>query len=180
VLTYGGRTLRLGRRHSEIVVLLAARPEGLTGDQLSAELYGDRPVTQVTLRAELSRLRHLLGPLLASRPYRLREPVRADFRQVADALDAGDVATALDLYRGPLLPLSEAPGIRRLRRVTEDRLRHAVLTGRDPDPLRRWAESPWGDDDLEVWEALCDRAPSRPYAARVAALRSAYGLPSGS
>lgn len=177
LLTAGGRRLRLGRRHSEIVVLLACHPEGLTGDHLALELYGDRPVNPVTLRAELSRLRQLLGPLLASRPYRLREPVRVDVGAVADAVAAGDPATALDLYRGPLLPLSEAPGVVRLRRAAEDRLRGALLARGDPALLVRWADTAWGENDLEVWEAVLATAPAHgATAARVATLRAAYGL----
>ena len=57
----GGRKLRLSRRHSEILVLLARHPEGVGGDELLVELYEDESVTPVTLRAELSRLRGLLG-----------------------------------------------------------------------------------------------------------------------
>ena len=75
LLTVDGRRLRLGCRHSEIMVLLAQHPEGLTGDQLSVLLYGEREVRPVTLRAEMSRLRRLVGPLLRSRPYRLTRPV---------------------------------------------------------------------------------------------------------
>ncbi|MGO4430761.1 transcriptional regulator, partial [Streptomyces sp. MCAF7] len=71
-----GRRLRLGPRHSEIMVLLAAHPEGLSGDRLALELYGEQADRRspVTLRAELSRLRRLVGPLLGSRPYRLCAP----------------------------------------------------------------------------------------------------------
>ncbi|MFF1418552.1 hypothetical protein [Streptomyces sp. NPDC058280] len=54
--------VRLSGRHSEILTLLANRPEGMVGDELLAELYEDGSVTPVTLRAELSRLRGLLSP----------------------------------------------------------------------------------------------------------------------
>ncbi|HEY9440474.1 MAG TPA: GAF domain-containing protein, partial [Streptomyces sp.] len=84
VLVADGRTVRLSRRHSEILVALARHPEGIGGDELLIELYEDESVTPVTLRAELSRLRRLLGPgLLRSRPYRLAAPVDADFDTVA-------------------------------------------------------------------------------------------------
>ncbi|MGH3311798.1 MAG: GAF domain-containing protein [Streptomyces sp.] len=179
--TGGGAPLRLGRRHSEIMLLLAAHPEGLTGDRLGLELYGERAVTPVTLRAELSRLRGLLGPLLDSRPYRLRQPPRTDHVAVLDALAAGDLPAALAAYRGPLLPLSEAPGVMRLRRQLEDRLRHALLAGRDPVLLEEWVRAPWGEDDLEMWEALLAGRPARDplrvaFASRVRELRRAYGL----
>ena len=176
-----GTPLRLGRRHSEIMMLLSAHPEGLTGERLALELYGERSVTPVTLRAELSRLRGLLGPLLDSRPYRLRQRPSTDHGAVGDALSAGDLSAALAAYRGPLLPLSEAPGVVRLRRLLEDRLRRALLASRDPVLLEEWVRTPWGEDDLEMWEALlAGRGASETrrvaLASRVSELRRAYGL----
>lgn len=142
LLVVDGQRLRLGRRHSEIMVLLARHPDGLTGDQLSVLLYGEREMRPVTLRAELSRLRHLVGTLLHSRPYRLSRPVETDLCTVGEALDAGEVRSALGAYRGPLLPLSEAPGVQRLRGALEDRLRRTLLATRDPALLREWSRTP--------------------------------------
>ncbi|WPB89582.1 GAF domain-containing protein [Streptomyces malaysiensis] len=183
LLAVDGRRLRLGRRHSEIMVLLAGHPEGLSGDRLTLELYGPRADDRspVTLRAELSRLRRLVGPLLGSRPYRLCGPVRTDLTDAAEALASGDAYTALRAYPGPLLPLSEAPGVCRMRQVLEDGLRRAVLSHGDPELLRRWAQTPWGEEDLEVAEALLTalpaHAPGRAVpAARVRRLRELYGL----
>jgi hypothetical protein len=177
--------LRLGRRHSEIAVLLAAHPEGLSGEQLALELYGERSVNPVTLRAELSRLRQLLGPdVLASRPYRFTVPLRADFLGALGALDRGAVRAAADDYRGPLLPGSEAPGVARIRNLIEGRLRGAVLDGSDAALLDDWTRTPWGGEDLQAWEALLattpDRSPRRPMiVARVGQLRLEYGLGTG-
>ncbi|MGW7578070.1 GAF domain-containing protein [Streptomyces sp. NPDC054765] len=185
LLVVDGERLRLGRRHSEIMALLARHPEGLTGDQLSVLLYGERDMRPVTLRAELSRLRHLIGTLLHSRPYRLSRPVETDLCAVEEALAAGEVRSALGAYRGPLLPLSEAPGVQRLRGALEDRLRRALLDARDPGLLREWSRTPWGEDDLEIWEALVDTLPERSPArgapmATADRLRAAYGLTGGS
>ncbi|QHC24255.1 GAF domain-containing protein [Streptomyces sp. GS7] len=185
LLVRDGERLRLGRRHSEIMLLLARHPDGLTGDQLSVLLYGERDMRPVTLRAELSRLRQLVGPLLHSRPYRLDRPVETDLDAVERELAAGDPAAALDAYRGPLLPSSEAPGVRRLRAALEDRLRRALLSARDPDQLRIWSRTPWGEHDLEIWEALVDALPERSPArtasrATAGRLRTAYGLAGGS
>ncbi|KUJ69697.1 diguanylate cyclase [Streptomyces albus subsp. albus] len=162
LLVVDGNRLRLGPRHSEIAVLLAAHPEGLTGEALAVQLYGERAEARapVTLRAELSRLRRLVGPLLASRPYRLSIPIALDSRQVAEKLAAGDLAAAMGAYRGPLLPRSEAPGVARLRRMLETRLRHAVLGRAEAELLRRWADTPWGEHDLEVREALLAALPA--------------------
>ncbi|MBC3760181.1 GAF domain-containing protein [Quadrisphaera oryzae] len=64
---------RLTPRHTELVAALAAHPEGLSAAQLATEVFGDAART-VTVRAELSRLRRALGPLLAHQPYRLAVP----------------------------------------------------------------------------------------------------------
>ncbi|MGA5561102.1 GAF domain-containing protein [Streptomyces platensis] len=184
LLVMDGQRLRLGRRHSEIITLLARHPEGLTGDQLSVLLYGEREMRPVTLRAELSRLRQLAGTLLHSRPYRLSRPVETDLDAVEEALVAGEVRSALNTYCGPLLPSSEAPGIQRLRGALADRMRSALLAARDPALLREWSRTPWGEDDLEIWEALVDALPERSPArsaplATAHRLRAAYGLTGG-
>jgi hypothetical protein len=179
----GGRRLRLGRRHSEIAVLLAAHPDGLTGDRLGVLLYGDRPVSPVTLRAEVARLRHLLGPAtLDSRPYRLRVPVDADFRAVTRWLEHGSATAALAGYRGPLLPGSDAPGVVRLRHRVESELRTGLLAAGDAELLAAWTRAPWGFDDLPAWQALAATLPAgsprgRLAAERVRELDAEYGLP---
>ncbi|WP_030434999.1 GAF domain-containing protein [Actinoplanes subtropicus] len=180
-LTFGGVRRRLGRRHSELLVLLLAHPEGRTGEELGVDLYGDN-VSPVTVRAELSRLRRTLGPeLLESRPYRLRAELDADFRTVTRLLERGRVAEALDAYAGPLLPLSDAPGVTRLRRRVDGQVRAAVLAARDPALLRAWLHAPWGADDLQLWEEyarlLPPGSPDRPLAAgRIRELAVEFGL----
>ncbi|MFD7530066.1 MULTISPECIES: GAF domain-containing protein [unclassified Streptomyces] len=173
LLMTGGRRIRLSRRHSEILATLARRPEGLTGDELLVELYEDESVTPVTLRAELSRLRRLLGPeLLLSRPYRLSAPVDADFDTVARRLASGAVAAALAAYAGPLLPGSRAPSVSRLRRRLDEQLRAALVARGDPGLLADWAYSPWGEDDLPVWEALAAAVPAGQRPALLARVRA--------
>ena len=180
-LTFGGVRQRLGRRHSELLVLLLAHPEGRTGEELGFDLYGDE-VSPVTVRAELSRLRRTLGPeLLESRPYRLRAELDADFRTVTRLLERGRVAEALEEYAGPLLPFSDAPGVSRLRRLVDGQLRAAVLASHDRALIRTWLRSPWGTDDLQMWETytklLPHGSPTLPLAAnRVRQLAAEYGL----
>ncbi|MFJ9808611.1 GAF domain-containing protein [Streptomyces sp. NPDC101158] len=161
LLHLAGRRLRLSRRHSEILVVLAHRPEGIGGDEFLTLLYEDEAVTPVTLRAELSRLRGILGTeLLASRPYRLTEDVDADFATVDRRLASGALATALAGYAGPLLPGSRAPGVVRLRERLAGRLRAALVDRGDPGLLADWAYSAWGEDDLPVWRALASAVPA--------------------
>lgn len=182
-LRVGGRRIRLGRRHSELLVLLVEHPEGRTGEQLALDLYGEHRSHPVTLRAELSRLRRVLGPeLLDSRPYRLRCRVRADFRTVTDRLERGDPAGGIESYSGSLLPGSEAPGVARLRRLVDGQLRAAVLASADPALLVSWTATPAGADDLTAWELLArvlpPGAPRRPLAlARARQLAREYGVP---
>lgn len=58
-------------RHAELLVAIAgAGPAGASAGRLSQVLYGDAE-RQVTVRAEISRLRRVLGALLATNPYRL-------------------------------------------------------------------------------------------------------------
>lgn len=162
-LRIGGRRTGLSRRHSEILVLLSRHPEGLTGDELLCALYEDESVTPVTLRAELARLRRLLGPgLLASRPYRLTVPVESDVAVVERRLETGAVTAAVTAYGGPLLPGSRAPAVVRLRDRLAGALRAALIARRDPDLLADWAHAAWGADDLAIWRAL---AAVRPTAA---------------
>ncbi|MFE6222521.1 GAF domain-containing protein [Streptomyces sp. NPDC057854] len=176
LLTVDGRRLALSRRHSEILVVLAHRPEGMSGGELLTLLYEDGSVTPVTLRAELSRLRAVLGPeVLCSRPYRLAVPVDADFAAVDRRLASGAVAAAAGQYAGPLLPGSVAPGVVRLRERLAGRLRAALVARADPRLLADWAYSAWGEDDVEVWRALCAAVPASqvaPVRARLDALEA--------
>lgn len=173
-----GRRIRLSRRHSEILVLLARHPEGLTGDELLCALYEDESVPPVTLRAELARLRRLLGPsLLASRPYRLTVPVESDVAVVERRLETGAVTAAAAAYAGPLLPGSQAPAVVRLRRRLADGLRTALIARRDPDLLADWAHAAWGEDDLDVWRALAAVRPTAAVRARLASLEAELSAP---
>ncbi|MFF7899210.1 GAF domain-containing protein [Streptomyces sp. NPDC088817] len=179
-LVVGGRGVRLSRRHSEIMVLLAGHPEGLTGDQLLCALYEDESVTPVTLRAELARLRRVLGTgVLASRPYRLTVPVGSDAAAVQHRLETGAVAAAAAAYSGPLLPGSQAPAVVRLRRRLADGMRSALIARRAPDLLADWVHTPWGEDDLDVWRALVAVQPTATARARLAALEAELAAPPG-
>lgn len=180
-LVVDGRTVRLSPRHSEILVLLVDHPEGLTGDQLAIAVYPD-DVRTSTMRAELTRLRSLLGPdLLDSRPYRLRREVTCDWSTVQAHLAAGRVADAAKAYRGPLLPQSDAPGIVERRERLERQVRAGVLASRQLDLMVSWTRSRWGADDLDMWaqqaRLLPSTSPLGPIAAaEVARLNRELGL----
>lgn len=152
-------SIQLSRRHSELLVLLAAHPEGLGGDQIEALVHA-RQTAGVTVRAELSRLRNVLMPsVLLSRPYRLAEPVTADWVRVAQLAASGRVGAAVGLYRGPLLPSSDAPEITRLRAEVHHTLRRALIGSEDPDAILRFGDTEHGRDDWEIWMAALSSLP---------------------
>lgn len=158
----------LSLRHSELLLLLAEAAAvgsgGRTADELAAEVHvGD--AAPVTVRAELSRLRKLLADagcdpdLLGSRPYRLTAPLATDLDQVRRLLTRGAAATALERYRGPVLPRSESPGVRAVRARLAGSLRSAVLRAPRPDLLLRYSQLPEAADDPAVWQGLLDVLP---------------------
>jgi hypothetical protein len=151
--------VRLSPRHSELLLLLASAPQGMSGDELGVLLYEDDGGSS-TLRAELNRLRHLLGDdLLGSRPYRLLADVEGDWLAIEARLAAGDVAGAVRRFRGPLLPRSTSPGVTRLRDALTEQVRSAVLHSGQPDLMSAWTRSSWGGDDYEVWLRQRDLLP---------------------
>ncbi len=179
-LHHGTSTTRLSLRRSELMLLLATAPDGLTAGQLGVGLSDDEQA-EVTIRAELSRLRGVLGTLtLESRPYRLAEPVDLDVQRVRRHLLTGSLRRAVAAYRGPVLPESEAPAVVRLRDDLHRQVRSAVLAGSDVDALLSFADTEHGRDDLEVWQRVLACLPassprSAEVAARVAALDAELG-----
>ncbi|WP_107528973.1 GAF domain-containing protein [Mycolicibacterium tusciae] len=169
------QSLSLTGRHADILVLLTRHPEGLSADHL-ALLLDEKDLDVVTVRAEMSRLRRVIGPHhLDSRPYRLTGLVSSDVSEVFDALAADDVEEALRCYAGPLLPQSVSPAIARVRTELSMSVRGAVLTAGRPALLRRWLETPEGRDDRDGWQMLHDVAGTGP-AARARASGHLAGL----
>lgn len=73
--------LALSRRHADILLrLVEAGAEGLTPAALSRALYGDA-THEVTVRAEISRMRRALGALLVTAPYRIAPGVEVSVRR---------------------------------------------------------------------------------------------------
>jgi transcriptional regulator of acetoin/glycerol metabolism len=145
-----GRPLPLRPRQLEILTLLALEPGGFSPERLRAALYGDRPVTASTFKAEISHLRRALAGGISPRRYALTIPVSCDAADVLRALEQGDTDTALRLYGGPLLPRSEAPGIKEWRTRVEVAVREAVLASTHPEHALRYGErAPY---DAEIHE----------------------------
>ncbi|WP_415856182.1 transcriptional regulator [Sinomonas sp. G460-2] len=164
VLRCGDRTLSLSVRHSEILVLLAGNPRGLSAEELADRLY-DQPVPAVTLRAELVRLRRVLdgfgaGVVLASRPYRV-EGLEVDSMHALAQLERGSHRLALNSYGGQILPRSEAPAITELRDELSATLREAVVGSAGVDVLMSYLQLPEAADDAEAWQTALRLLPPR-------------------
>ncbi|MDQ0689994.1 GAF domain-containing protein [Arthrobacter sp. W4I7] len=165
LLSLDGKTVVLSARHSEILALLSTHPDGLSAEELSLLLYpGDG--SAITLRAEMVRLRKVLQQLNpdavpGSRPYRLPVDMVPDCGQVLSCLQRGAHRIALEIYRGAVLPRSEAPGIVELRNKVSLLLREAVLTDGSAESLLKYAELPEARDDVGVRRAALRLLPAR-------------------
>jgi hypothetical protein len=165
LLSLEGKTVVLSARHSEILALLSTHPDGLSAEELSLLLYpGDG--SAITLRAEMVRLRKVLQQLNpdavpGSRPYRLPVDMVPDCGQVLSCLQRGAHRIALEIYRGAVLPRSEAPGIVELRNKVSLLLREAVLTDGSAESLLKYAELPEARDDVGVRRAALRLLPAR-------------------
>ncbi len=176
---FEGATVPLRGRLAEVALMLAEHPEGVSDQRLHALLVGDEGGFGLSaLRTHVSRLRARL-PVTAS-PYRFAVPFEVDVARARDALLRGRVREALTEAAGPVLPDSDAPGVRAARERWNEELRQAAIGARDADAILVLAER-W-DDDLELWEAaaeaLADGDPRRPLVrARVRRLRLEFDLP---
>ncbi len=165
LLSLEGKTVALSARHSEILALLSTHPDGLSAEELTDLLYPGEG-SAITLRAEMVRLRKVLQQLNpdavpGSRPYRLPVDVVPDSGQVLSCLQRGAHRIALEIYRGAVLPRSEAPGIVELRDRVSSLLREAVLTDGSAESLLRYAELPEARDDVGVRRAALRLLPAR-------------------
>ena len=152
------KRLSLSARALETLVLLALHPEGLIPEVLHSYLYDDEDTTLVALRSAVSRLRVLVPISAHPEPYRITVPFTFDANDCEAAIVAGDIRAALELYRGPLLEKSDAPGIREARLYLEERLRQSTLHSGDAEALLPLAETL--RDDLELWQATHAALPS--------------------
>jgi len=152
------KRLELSERALETLVLLALHPNGLTPEELHAHLYEDEDIKLVALRSAVSRLRAFVPISTYPDAYRITVPFTFDAHECEKAIAAGEVRAALELYRGPLLGKSDAPGIREARLFLEERLRQSVLHSGNAETLLPLAETL--RDDLELWQATHAALPA--------------------
>jgi hypothetical protein len=169
-----GEPTELGLQSCAILALLAHHPNGLSPARLQSDLKPEAGNT-ASLYAALSKLRRLVP--ISPPPYRLEVEFAADFLEAERLLCDNELRRALELYRGPLLEDSDAPGIVERRLHIEETFRQATLRSHDPEAGLALAER--SVDDLELWEhALASLNPNDPRAllarARVTQLRREY------
>lgn len=165
LLHVAGEAITLGARHTEILAILALHPQGLTAEELSAKVYPEGTSIN-SIRAEMVRLRKLLlrdAPSLVpeSRPYRLPRALVLDAEQVASHLNRGAHRLALNIYRGEVLPHSEAPELAALRSRLSIQLREAILTEASPEVLLAYLQLPEAADDVDAWRMALRLLPPR-------------------
>jgi hypothetical protein len=173
----GSRTIKLSPRHTEILVLLAGQPRGMTTEQIAVAVYGD-PGRPATVRTALCRLRKALAPWLHSERHHVSLEIEADFLIVQRLLRAGRAREAARRYPAALMPHSEAPGVADARDELDRWVRSAVMTSDDQEALWAWVGSDPGCDDVPAWKrflADVDFADPRRAVAmsRLAGLRNA-------
>ena len=106
--TSGQHVDRPARRHPGAAQPPPRRP--VSADHL-AMLLDDKDLDVVTIRAEMSRLRRVIGAeFIASRPYRLLSPIASDMDDVSTRSKPATSTAALTRYTGALLPQSVSPG----------------------------------------------------------------------
>jgi hypothetical protein len=145
-LSVSGKEVRLPRRLQEILLLIALSP-GISGEKLAAELYEDGYPRSV--KVSVSKLRRHIP--ISTGSYEVSMSLRSDVQQLKQALTNGDAQTAAGLYRGPLLPASNAPGVMRERNILDESVKRAALASQDPELILALTYT--HEEDLEVWEA---------------------------
>ena len=124
-------------------------PDGWDSPGLVTALYGSKG-RLASLKTEIQRLREVLPGAIAAKPWRLTLAIEADSVLLEQRLNETNLAAALNLYQGPLLPRSQAPAIELLRTRLEERLKTAVIKSGDPTLLWRLAELMSGDLEVAV------------------------------
>jgi hypothetical protein len=165
LLVVDGRSVPVGRRHTEILLLLSHHREGLSANDLAELVYGD--VDHIgTLRAEMVRLRGFLEPIAPaliplSKPYRLESPLETDALHVTALLQRGAHKAALSAYRGAILPGSEASGVRDIQVELEELMREVILTDASKEVLLEYVESEIGRNDVDALRLLLKILPQK-------------------
>jgi hypothetical protein len=152
-----GKVVELTPRQIEIVCILALCPQGINLENLHQALYGERPISMGTLKAEMSQLKDIFSQYLTSRPYKFQIDIDADFMQVEKALDIDCIEIALKFCQGAFLVKTESPFLCAWRDCLESRLSEAIFNSNNSDILlKHLSHSP---DAIDAVERLMELIP---------------------
>lgn len=147
LVTREGVSWRAPMRVCEVLAVLSSTDSGLSAERLQLKVFGDDSTT-TNVKATVSRIRRVVP--ISQAPYRVSANVQSDFSDLVKALEAGDFIKALDLYKGPLLPGSDAPAVVELREYVDELLKGTILRSSDVEQIIRLGTLMEGD--LEIWE----------------------------
>lgn len=147
LVTREGASWRAPMRVCEVLAVLSSTENGISAERLQLKVFGDDSTT-TNVKATVSRIRRSVP--ISQAPYRLSANVQSDFSELIEAVEAGELITALDLYKGPLLPGSDAPAVVELREYVDELLKGTILRSSDVELMIRLGTMMEGD--LEIWE----------------------------
>jgi tetratricopeptide (TPR) repeat protein len=133
----------------EILAIMCYKERPIGLEELLSFLYGDDG-NKDNLKANLSKMRKVFP--ISQHPYQLNLTYSTDVSKIQTLLAQGKTAEALKLYKGSILPYSNAPLIRRMDEVLSEAVRQAVLQSKDSEALFSLLE--YDEEDLELLETL--------------------------
>ncbi len=155
---FNNQKIALSPRQIEILTILSLHPQGLTLEQLHQALYGERKITQSTLKAEISQLRTVLNGLIGSRPYKLLVHVDADFLELERNVNAGYLEPALRLASGVFLAYTDSPFLTNWRIYLESRLSFLIAQTEQTDVLLRYLA--YSGEALDAFSRILELVPN--------------------
>ena len=175
--------LRLSRRHSEILLLLASAPRGLSGDELAVLLYEEddtapRPCAPSSTGCAACSATSCSRRAPTGLPPR-SPPTGSPWRRSWRPATSGRPRCASTA--GPLLPRVHRTRSGAAPRDIEASLRQAVLRSGEPDLMSTWTRSSWGATTTTCgppswprWSAALATAAARPGPDRAARPRARH------
>jgi tetratricopeptide (TPR) repeat protein len=133
----------------EVLGVMCLKERPLSLEEMLSFLYGDGG-NKDNLKANLSKMRRVFP--ISQHPYRLTLTYTTDIAQIQNLLAYGKVSEALKLYKGSVLPYSDAPFLRHIDEVLAETIRQATLQSQDSEALFSLLE--YYEDDLELLETL--------------------------
>ena len=180
-LSRDGEGVAVSLRSAECLAILVANPRGLSLQELTALLYGDKGNGSTT-KALVSRVRDAVR--VTSNPYRLPDALESDYADVVHLVEAGRLRDALALYVAPLLPNSDTPAVAEMRAVIHEQVRQASLRSSEPDVVYTFLRR-FDSDDMELLvhlrEIVGESDPVKDWVtARIRYVSQEWGLIDGS